>query len=232
MIPLRDSEEVQTFPLITILIIAINILVFVAMRFRASMSPEPSYALAEIYYRFGVIPYTFKTGEVVYNSIRPYGLTLITSIFMHGSYSHIIFNMLFFWIFGNNIEDYFGHFLYLIFYLAAGIVASFTHILTNLSSQIPTIGASGAIAGVMGAYFVTFKRARIRSLVFLFTFVTIIEVPAFVYLLVWFITQLFSGITSFGAASGVAFWAHIGGFVFGAIFALIYKALHGEKSYY
>jgi len=230
MIPLRDSEEIETFPLLTIAIIVINVVVFLFMRFSANAKLNPELALASFYYRFGLIPYTMSTGEVVYDSVRPYGLTLITSIFLHGSYSHIIFNMLFLWIFGNNIEDYFGHVFFLIFYIVAGIFASFTQILTKPSSQIPVIGASGAIAGIMGAYFFLFRKARIKSLVFLFYFVTVVEVPAFLYLLIWFLMQIFSGITSFNAASGVAFWAHIGGFVFGAVVAVFYKAItHGRR---
>ncbi len=124
MIPLRDSEEIETFPLLTIAIIVINVVVFLFMRFSANAKLNPELALASFYYRFGLIPYTMSTGEVVYDSVRPYGLTLITSIFLHGSYSHIIFNMLFLWIFGNNIEDYFGHVFFLIFYIVAGIFAS------------------------------------------------------------------------------------------------------------
>lgn len=229
MIPLRDSEEIQTFPLFTFIFIAISAVVFIMMRIKAGTALNPEETLAIMYYRFGLIPYTMTTGEIVYNSIRPYGLTLITSIFIHGSYSHIIFNMLFFWIFGNNIEDYLGHVLFFIFYLSAGVFASFAQVLTNPSSQVPVIGASGAIAGVMGAYFFLFRNAKIKSLVFVFYFVTVIEIPAFIYLLFWFITQLVSGISSFSGASSVAFWAHVGGFVFGVVFAFFAKFIKSGR---
>ncbi len=231
MIPLRDSEEIQTFPVFTLVFIAINAIVFVITRLVAGNAPNPDYALATIYYKYGIIPYTVTRGETIYESLKPYFLTFITSMFMHGSWSHIIFNMLFFWIFGNNIEDYLGHFFFVLFYLGAGIFAAFAHILTNPSSQVPVIGASGAIAGLMGAYMLLFRKSRIKSLVFLFSFVTVIEVPAFVYLLLWFITQIVSGISSFGAATGVAFWAHVGGFVFGLGFAFFAKLIeHGRES--
>jgi membrane associated rhomboid family serine protease len=140
--------------------------------------------------------------------------------------------MLFLWIFGNNVEDYLGHFHFLIFYLLSGIFASLIQILTMGKSSVPVIGASGAIAGTMGAYFLLFPRSRIRTLVFIFFFITIIEIPAPVYLLIWFLSQLFEGLSNFGVASGIAFFAHIGGFIFGLFYALLIGKHAGRKRRY
>ena len=154
-------------------------------------------------------------------------LTLITSQFLHGGWLHLLGNMLFLWIFGNNIEDRFGRLRFLLFYLAGGIVAGLAQVAIDPESRIPTIGASGAIAATLGAYLVLYPRARITSLVFLGFFYQLINVPALVVLAFWFVLQLVDGITSLGVAEtggGVAFFAHIGGFVFGALIALIVAA--------
>lgn len=150
-------------------------------------------------------------------------LTLVTSTFIHGGWTHVIMNMLFLWVFGDNVEDRLGRFRYLVFYLAAGVAANLTHGLAAPGADVPVIGASGAIAGVLGAYFLAFPRARITSLVFLGIFITIARVPAVVFLVIWFILQLFMGLTTIGAAGQtVAWWAHIGGFAAGAaLYALL-----------
>ncbi len=229
MIPLRDSEEISTFPVVTIIIIAINVVVYVLMQFVVFASPNPAQATASMYFHYGLVPYELTTGNIIYPTLTPVWLMLITSMFLHGSLMHIAGNMLFFWIFGNNIEDYMGKFWFILFYLAAGIVAAFAQIMTNPASEVPVIGASGAIAGVMGAYFYLFPRARIKTLVFLFYFFTFIQIPAFIFLLIWFLMQLSSGFLSFGSASGVAFWAHVGGFAFGFVFAILAKLLRREQ---
>src|SRR6266568_80409 len=149
-------------------------------------------------------------------------LPILTSMFLHGSWLHIIGNMWVLWIFGDNIEDHLGHFSYLLFYLISGFVAAFTHILLNLGSNIPSVGASGAIAGVMGAYFVLYPRARVLTLVPLIVFFTFWWLPAWIVLGYWFLIQFLSGAaTSIAYTSqtggGIAFWAHVGGFVAGIV---------------
>jgi len=224
MIPLRDTEEIETVPFFTILLIVVNSLIFMYIYFTAEAMPVPEEYLASVYGQFGLVPAKILNAPLFSMSY----LTFITSIFLHGSWSHLIFNMLFLWIFGNNIEDYFGHFHFLFFYLLAGVIASLVQLLTMSTSSMPVIGASGAIAGIMGAYFLLFPRSRIRTLVFFF-FITIVEIPAPVYLLIWFLSQLFEGLSSFGVASGVAFFAHIGGFVFGLLYAALIGKHAGRK---
>jgi membrane associated rhomboid family serine protease len=232
MIPLRDTREIKIFPIATILIIFINSIIFVTIYFNASAASNPSLQLATFFQHYGLVPYEITTGKGIYPSINPVWLSFISSIFLHGGWMHLIGNMLFFWIFGNNIEDYTGSIGFIFFYIIGGIVASFTQILTDPLSKVPVIGASGAIAAVMGAYFYLFPTARIKSLVFLFYFFTFVEVPAFIFLLLWFIMQLFSGFASFGSATSVAVWAHIGGFIFGFLTAVILKASRRGKERY
>lgn len=158
--------------------------------------------------------------------------TLVTSMFLHGGWSHIIGNMLFLWAFGKSLEDAMGHTKFLAFYLLCGIAAGITHFAFNANSNLPTVGASGAIAGVMGAYLVKFPRARIHTLVFIFFFVTTTDIPASLVLLYWFVTQLFSGYGSIAHThvtdSGVAWFAHIGGFIAG----MVLVGLMGTRSRY
>src|SRR4051794_29434463 len=150
---------------------------------------------------------------------------LITSMFLHGGWAHLIGNMLFLFVFGDNIEDAMGHVSYLLFYLLTGIVAGLTQILLSPSSTIPLIGASGAIAGVLGAYIVLFPQGKVRALVFFGYFGQVILVPAWVMIGLWIVLQLFSGVASLGAADvgGVAFWAHVGGFVSGAVLVWLFR---------
>jgi membrane associated rhomboid family serine protease len=232
MIPLRDTQEIKIFPIATILIILINAIVFGTMYFTAIVAPSPSVKLAIFFQHYGLVPYEIMTGKLIYPSIKPIWLTFISSIFLHGGWMHIIGNMLFLWIFGNNIEDYMGTAGFVLFYLTGGIVASLSQIATSPLSKVPVIGASGAIAGVMGAYFYLFPKARIKSIVFMFYFVTFVEVPAFIFLLLWFFMQLFSGFASFGSAMSVAVWAHIGGFVFGFLIAVVLKASRRGREIY
>jgi len=155
-------------------------------------------------------------------------LTLVTSQFLHGGWLHILGNMLYLWIFGNNVEDRLGRFRFLLFYLVGGVVAGLTQVAIAPNSPVPTIGASGAIAATLGAYLVLFPRARITSLVFLGFFYQLIDVPAVIVLVFWFVLQLIDGIASLGmtdASGGVAFFAHIGGFVFGALVGLVVRAV-------
>ena len=149
------------------------------------------------------------------------GGALVTSMFLHGGWFHLIGNLWFLWIFGNNVEDSMGRIRFVAFYLIVGVVAALTHVAAEPDSALPMVGASGAISGVMGAYLVLFPRARVKTLLVLIVFFTVVELPAFVYLLYWLALQLFS--SAGGAGSGVAFWAHIGGFVAGALLTPFFR---------
>jgi len=214
MLPIRDDTPSRTFPLVTFLLVLANGLVWLW-----EVSLGGGTALNHFYYQFGFVPGVL-TG--VYKApswaIAPYFLTTLTSMFIHGSWGHILGNMLFLWIFGNNIEDHLGHNKYLLFYLAGGVVAALVQLLSGPTSEVPTIGASGAIAAVMGAYFFLYPKAKVQTLVF-FIFITIVRLPAWIFLGIWFVLQLFEG--TFGAAQGVAVWAHVGGFLFGVVIAWI-----------
>ncbi len=231
MLPLRDTQEISIFPIATISIIVINVLVFIAMYISAFSSPRPDYSLTLTYVKYGLVPFEFTKGKLIYPTIRPVWLTLFTSMFIHGGFGHILGNMWFFWIFGNNVEDYLGSVKFVLFYLAGGVVAALTQIAINPVSKVPVIGASGAIAAVMGAYFYLFPRSKVKTLVYVFYFVTFVEIPASIFLVFWFFMQLIPGLTPSGSSQGVAFWAHIGGFVFGFLVAVVIKKFKGSESY-
>ena len=200
MIPLRDSQPSYSTPVVTLGLIAVNVFVFL---YQVSLDP---FSLNHFIFSYGVVPEQLNLA------------TLVTSMFLHGGWLHLIGNMWFLWIYGDNVEDILGPAKYLLFYLLCGVLAALLHVVLNLDSRIPTVGASGAIAGVMGAYLAKFPHARIVTLIFVFVFVTTIEVPAFLILIYWFAIQLFSGVGSIGysaASGGTAWFAHIGGFVAG-----------------
>lgn len=185
--------------------------------------------LKSFLYIYGVIPHRFFTSDfdpylLGLSELPPPYLTLFTSMFLHGGWVHFISNMLFLWIFGDNVEDRMGHLRYLIFYLSCGVIAGVAHIYTNSESLLPTIGASGAIAGVLGAYFRLFPYSRIVTLIPYFLFWQIIEIPAVLFLGFWFLIQFLSGTLSLGLpiSSGVAWWAHIGGFASGFLLVGIF----------
>ena len=204
MIPLRDVIPTRTFPFVTILIIVLNSLAFL---YEQSLT-EP--ALRALTLMFAMVPAHF---------LWP---TLITSMFMHGGWLHFLGNMLYLWIFGDNVEERLGHGTYFVFYFFCGIAAGLAHVYMNPISAVPTLGASGAIAGVMGAYFLLYPQSRILTLIPFFIFIRIVEVPAVVFLGIWFVMQFFSGALSSGAeAGGVAFWAHVAGFVAGLLWVLV-----------
>jgi membrane associated rhomboid family serine protease len=202
MIPLRSSERHYTPATVTLLLIAANVLVFLY-----ELSLGNGYQLNHFIATYGIVPDRLRLSSV------------ITSMFIHGGFLHILGNMWFLWIFARGIEDTLGHVKFLIFYFACGIAAALVHIAVNSNSPIPTVGASGAIAGVMGAYLVKFPRARVVTLVFIIFFITTLDIPAAFLLLYWFAIQFFSGVGSVGysqASSGdVAWFAHIGGFLAG-----------------
>ena len=203
MIPLRDSEPSYSKPVVTIGLILVNVAVFL---YQASLD---RFSLNHLIETFGVIP------------DRPDIVDLFTSMFLHGGWMHLIGNMWFLWIYGDNVEDVLGKGKFLVFYLACGVVAALTHLLLNPYSRVPTIGASGAIAGVMGAYLLKFPHSRIVTLVPLFVFFTTMEIPAVLILAYWLVLQFFSGVGSIGRShlseGGVAWFAHIGGFLAGMI---------------
>ena len=211
MIPLRDSVRSGRIPYVNIGLILINVLVFIQQLW---LQP---YQLNNIYYAYGVIPAeavnVFYTGAPIGQLM----VTFITATFLHGGWFHLIGNMLYLWIFGDNIEDRLGHMKYLLFYLLAGVAGSIAHVMANPASNIPVIGASGAVAGVLGAYVLSFPRSRILALVPVLFFLTVIEVPAIIFIVVWFVIQVFNGVAFLGGtANAVAWWAHIGGFLAGA----------------
>ena len=230
MIPLHDANPTRRTPVITLTIIVACVVVYAYQVLLLSGGGEA--ALETFIVRWGVVPAELVDALSAGSLVSPEAITLVTSQFLHGSLVHIGGNMLFLWIFGNNIEDRFGRLPFLAFYLTGGIVAGLTQVAIDPSSTTPTIGASGAIAATLGAYLVLFPGARVTTAVFLIFFYQLIEVPAIFVLGFWFVLQLFDGLGSLGAmgqatTGGVAFFAHIGGFIFGAALALLYRALRG-----
>jgi membrane associated rhomboid family serine protease len=230
MIPLKDNAPRYSFPVITLTLIAVNVLVFL---YQMMLS---NYALDSFDYQNGVVPFRvtgFLNGRVPLDTaFAPF----FTCMFLHSGWLHLIGNMWFLWIFGDNVEDSFGHFAFLVFYFVTGIAASFVQVAASPMSRIPTIGASGAIAGVMGAYLILFPRARVLTLVPFILYFTM-EIPAVVMLVYWFVIQFFSGFASLGsqaASGGVAFWAHVGGFIAGMLLVAVFRRPRPQyrESYY
>jgi len=216
MIPIRDDVPRSTTPYINYFLIAANVLVFL---FEVSLDPR---SRATFIYQFGVVPLQVDRGLLGAAPLDVAAIPILTSMFLHASWLHLIANMWVLWIFGDNIEDHLGHFLYLMFYLVSGIAASLLHIFFNTGSTVPSVGASGAIAGVMGAYFMLFPSARVLTLVPIIFFFSFIWLPAWIVLGYWFVVQFLSGAATSIAYShqtggGIAFWAHVGGFVAGIL---------------
>ncbi len=209
MIPLRDVIPSRTFPFFTVAFIVLN---SVAFLFELSL---PESARESFFETYGVVPARLDLFAV------------FTSMFLHGGWLHFLGNMLYLWIFGDNVEDRLGHGRFVVFYLACGAAAALAHVWMNPASPIPTIGASGAIAGVMGAYFVLYPNSRVLALVPLFIIWEVIEVPAIIFLGIWFLMQFFSGVGALAETAartgGVAFWAHVAGFVAGIAGVLVLK---------
>ncbi len=243
MIPLRDNVPSRTVPVVNYLLIGICGVVFLFQL----MEPENQSSLVELY---GMVPVRvlhpdqrivtrqevpvqapwggYEVEEVERELPRakvPEWLTPLTCIFLHGGWLHILGNMWFLYIFGDNVEDRFGHAGYLVFYLAGGIAASLFHLATNMNSAMPTIGASGAIAAVMGAYMLSYPHAKVLALVPLIIFYTMMVLPAPLFLGIWFVLQLVQGLLT-SQSSGVAWWAHIGGFAMGMAVAAVLSKLH------
>ena len=209
--PLRDDNPTHAAPIVTGLLLVANAAAF-AFQIFGPLDPQ---ALVEAY---GLVPGRFDAGAA--NALGPPWPTLISSMFLHGDLFHLGGNLLYLWIFGNNVEDLLGRAKFLFFYLACGIVAGLSHVLVNPASTVPTVGASGAVAGVLGAYLVAYPRARVLTAVFILFFIRLVEVPAAILLVFWFVMQSFQGFLSLGVrelSGGVAWFAHIGGFVAGVV---------------
>jgi len=219
MIPIKDDIPSATRPFVTAALIAVNVAVFI---YQLTLGLG---GIEEFIYRTAAIPVEITTRlDIGPQAVVPLPFTLLTAMFVHGGLLHIGGNMLFLWIFGDNVEDRFGHFVFLLFYLAAGVAASMVHIMLEPRSAVPMVGASGAIAGVLGAYFLIFPRAQVNTLVILPLYISMVRLPALIFLGFWFFFQVLNtGVSTSGG--GVAWYAHIGGFVAGVAAALVYKLL-------
>lgn len=220
MIPIKDRNPTYRAPVINISIIILNIAFFL---YEVSLGPE----LEQFFYRFGVVPQAITSA--VYSANIGLGtiLPLFSSMFLHGGWLHLGGNMLYLWIFGDNVEDKLGHGRYVLFYILCGLTASLAHIIIDPRSEMPTVGASGAISGVLGAYLLMFPRARVVTLIPIFVFLQVAELPALVVLGFWFILQFLNGVVSLGyetgGMGGVAWWAHIGGFIAGLVLVVPFR---------
>jgi|ERR1700722_1938920 len=221
MLPIRDDQPRYSTPWVTRFLIALNLLIFF---FEATLDRR---SLNALIFQFGVVPShlaALLSGSTRY-PVPVVAVPFLTSLFLHGSWMHVIGNMWFLYIFGDNVEDYLGHFKYLVFYLVTGVLAMGTHVVVNLQSTAPALGASGAIAGVLGAYFVLYPRARVLTWFFVF----VLWVPAWIILGYWFVLNFLSGTATALAVQqrgsmggGVAFWAHVGGFISGALLVKVF----------
>lgn len=225
MIPISDNLPSKRFPVVTRTLVVLNVLAFI---FEALLGPN----LKEFIFEFGVVPARYTsfdniTEEGIFGLVIP----LFTCLFLHGGIIHLLGNMITLWIFGDNVEDRMGKLVFLLFYFGMGIAASVGQIISAPYSEIPVIGASGAIAGVMGFYFIMFPRATVVIAVPIFFFIDFWEVPAPVFFIFWFLLQFYSGVMGFIAGNqGVAWWAHIAGFVVGMLIAkLFYKKRNQQK---
>jgi membrane associated rhomboid family serine protease len=217
MLPIGDTKlDGARTPYLNWIFILINVAVFV---YQLSLSQTE---LEAFVHEYGVVPADISRGENLHS--------LITAMFIHGGWLHLIGNMAFLWVFGDNIEAVLGHLWYVVFYLLGGIFASFAHILIDMDSQIPGVGASGAVSAMLGAYLVWFPGSKVKMLLPIFFFITIVRVYAWVYLFIWIGLQLVSGVAAIGATdqAGVAWWAHLGGVFFGLFVGLLIRARNPE----
>ena len=239
LIPIRDDNPTRSRSVVTLTLIAANVLCFVL---EPGRGVGDGCGLMAFLFKWGVVPREIVTGHALTGHLpviaggrqacsgvllqpkSPY-LSLVTSMFLHGGFLHIAGNMLFLWIFGNNIEDTLGKARFIVFYLLVGVIAGLAHVYANAGSIVPTIGASGAIAGLLGAYIVLFPRARVTTLVPLFVFISFVRIPAVAFLGIWFVFQLMTGQTQQAGGAGVAWMAHVGGFVAGMILIIVFGGL-------
>jgi membrane associated rhomboid family serine protease len=213
LIPIRDSIPSRRFPLVTVFLIVLNIAIFI---YEATLSPAQ---LRELVFTYGVVP--ARDGALGAGSWVP----LVTAQFLHGGWFHVLGNMLYLWVFGDNVEDLVGRMGFLLLYLTVGVAGNLAHILANSHSAVPTVGASGAVAGILGAYFVSFPRSRILALVPIFFFITFAEIPAIFFLFLWFLMQFLNGVASLAVPGNVvAWWAHVGGFLAGMVLVRLLAA--------
>ena len=228
MIPLKDDIPSSRLPVVTIALVAINCLVYLYLKSLGGEGYESAL------FRMGTIPYEITHGvELNPEGAFPIPLTLFTAMFLHGGFLHLAGNMLYLWIFGDNIEDRLGHVKFFLFYILSGVAASLLFVLTSPQSQIPMVGASGAIAGVLGAYMITYPKARILTLVFFGFFIRVTPIPALFLLGFWFLFQLLYALPAIGTtASGIAFFAHVGGFLAGIILFKIFTLFSKRRYYY
>ena len=214
MIPIRDTIPHRRPPYVTCAIIALNAAVFL---YELGLGPT---GLQRFFMHYGVVPARYADPRIAAHfGVVEQVLPFFTSMFIHGGFLHILGNMWFLWIFGDNVEDWFGHAGFAAFYVFCGVASAVFHTALSWGSPVPTVGASGAIAGVMGAYFLLYPRARVLTLLPIFIFITFIELPAYFFLGLWFLFQFLSGTAALaagGMAGGIAWWAHVGGFVTGA----------------
>src|SRR5262245_17783430 len=219
MIPFRDNIPSRTFPVINVLLIVANVLVFL---YELSLGS----GLDRFIMHYGVVPAAVFAWPESNLSVSAVITPFFTSMFLHGGWLHLIGNMWYLWIFGDNVEDRLGHFAYLVFYLLCGLGAGVVHTILNYDMTIPSVGASGAIAAVLGAYVISYPFARVLTLIPIFVFWQIVEIPALIVLGLWFVLQFLYGAASLaattGPAGGVAWWAHIGGFVIGMIMVRLF----------
>lgn len=219
MIPIRDTLASRNVPVVNTSLIVINIIVFL-------IEKSPGLDLDRFIYFYGLVPARYFVPQIsAYFSLGQQLFALFSFMFLHGGYLHLIFNMWSLWIFGDNVEDRLGSVRYLAFYLLCGLASGAAHLLLNPHSNVPTIGASGAIAGVMGAYLLLFPRSKVLTLIPIIIIPWFVEIPAFFFLGLWFLMQLFNAASDSGGAGGIAWWAHIGGFVFGMLSVTFFKRM-------
>lgn len=219
MIPLRDTTPTRNYPIVNTTIIGINVVVYFIQLLQSAEIDKFIYIYGLVPARYSVpqIAQYFTTGQQVFS--------LVSFMFLHGGFWHILGNMWSLYIFGDNVEDRLGPIRYALFYLLCGIASGLSHMMLNLHSNLPTIGASGAIAGVMGAYFLLHPRSKILTLIPIFFIPYFINIPAFVFLGLWFLLQFINAAGSQGLGGGIAWWAHIGGFIFGMLFLKLFSLL-------
>ncbi|MDH4099841.1 MAG: rhomboid family intramembrane serine protease [Nitrospirota bacterium] len=209
MIPIRDENPTERFPVVTVALLAVNIIIYAA---QFLLGPESRLVV----FSLGAVPYEITHGVSVYRPLYvPTSLTLITSMFIHGGFLHLAGNMLYLWIFGNNVEDRMGRWRFMAFYLVCGLAAVFAHIIISPDSRMPMVGASGAISGILGAYLILFPRAKVLTVIPIFFMVRVVHLPAVFLIGFWILLQVINGIVSLKAQGGVAWFAHIGGFIAG-----------------
>jgi membrane associated rhomboid family serine protease len=219
MIPLRDTTPARNYPIVNSAIIVINVVVY---GIQLLQGPE----INRFIYIYGLVPARYSVSSLAaYFTTGQQLFSLVSFMFLHGGFWHILGNMWSLYIFGDNVEDHLGPIRYALFYLLCGISSGLAHILLNLSSNVPTIGASGAIAGVMGAYFILHPRSKILTLIPIFFIPYFINIPAYIFLGIWFLLQFINAAGSHAGAAGIAWWAHIGGFIFGLLFLKLFDAL-------